>query len=99
MTRSGAGSRHEAEDDNGAEGRNASAAYSGAEFSTNPATMRLTTGVTTISTGNATHHDIAHATGQTSKKFGAKPMLRSVEIPDTMHVMNSDTMTSPRMGA
>ena len=52
-----------------------------------------------MSVGKATHHDIAHATGQTWKKFGAKPILRSVEIPDTMHVMNRDRMTSPRIGA
>ncbi len=91
--------RHEAEDDNGAAGGNASAAYSGGSPSTNPATILFTTGVTASSVGNPIAHDMAHATGHTSKKLGAKPILLSVEIPDTIHVMKRERTTSPRIGA
>ncbi len=52
-----------------------------------------------MSVGNAIAHDIAHATGHTSKKLGAKPMLRNVDIPDTIHVMKMDRMTRPSIGA
>lgn len=62
--------------------------------STSAATIRRTRGATNRKTGKATAHDMAQATGQTEKKFGAKPIERSVEIPDTMHVIISDTMTA-----
>lgn len=54
--------------------------------------MRRTIGATNKNTGKATAHDIAHATGQTEKKLGAKPIERRVEMPDTIHVIISETM-------
>lgn len=56
--------------------------------------MRRTIGPTTRKTGKATAHDIAHAIGHNEKKFGAKPIERNVEMPDTMHVIMSDTINA-----
>jgi hypothetical protein len=56
--------------------------------STSTPTIRRTTGVTSIITGNAISQDSPHAGSQASMKPGPLPRTRQIEMAETTHVMN-----------
>lgn len=73
--------------------------YFGGGDSTTSATIRRTSGSTTIKVGNATSHDNAHAAGQVAVKAGVGPRLFNVEIPEITKVISSDKMRGKMIAA